>query len=67
MTETKDNVILFALILQDKEFISEELGEINTTIKFNGITYFLDSRFIQDIDWMAEVLGQKDYIKSKLV
>lgn len=54
-----NNAILFHLILQDKEFISEELSESDTIVTFHGHEYYINSQFLKDIYWMANVLKQK--------
>ena len=60
MTKSQlDKTILFHLILQDKELLSEELGDSDMIIKFHGHEYNIDSQFIKDINWMANVLKQR--------
>ena len=65
MTKSKLNkAILFHLILQDKEMLSEELGDSDIIIKFHGHEYYVDSQFIKDIQWMANILKQRFKIES---
>ena len=60
MTKSQlDKTILFHLILQDKECLSDELGDSDMIIKFRGHEYNVDSKFIKDINWMAKVLKQR--------
>ena len=58
MKRNEFNKILFAMILQDKDLISNELSTVDTELKFDGIVYYLDSQFLKDIKWVAEILVQ---------